>query len=222
MRWIFAMIMICVSVCAVHGQEKVDEQKEKNQATYILGSHNSGTSYKLVWWLQSMAPMINGTSRCQSKTIEEQLELGVRLFNLQIVYYHKDWYISHGMGIYNVKLFDILEKIEKYEETYFQLVLDKNLLKGQNVEKYLELVETLKQKYENGNCVMLWAWIEGKRFVFKNKKSISLEERYWTKDQDFPGMLDNVPLPRHYAKKYNQQYRAECKAKYLMLDFVEM
>jgi hypothetical protein len=47
-----------------------------------LGTHNSGTSSKLVWWQRPLGWLLHLTSRCQTLSIEEQLKNNVRLFNL--------------------------------------------------------------------------------------------------------------------------------------------
>ena len=43
----------------------------------ILGTHNSATSSKLVWWQRPLTWIIQPFSRCQSKSIDEQLKDGV-------------------------------------------------------------------------------------------------------------------------------------------------
>ena len=48
----------------------------------IYGTHNSATGGKLVWWLRPFAWVINPTSKCQDNSIDEQLQDGVKLFNL--------------------------------------------------------------------------------------------------------------------------------------------
>ena len=66
----------------------------------ILGTHNSATGGKLLWWLRPLAWIINPTSKCQDKTIQEQLKDGVRFFNLQVAYVNGKWRFSHGLALY--------------------------------------------------------------------------------------------------------------------------
>jgi ABC-type amino acid transport substrate-binding protein len=64
------------------------------------GTHNSATGGQLVWWLRPLAWLVILTSKCQTKSIAEQLEDGVRLFNLQVTKYNGEWVFSHGTAIY--------------------------------------------------------------------------------------------------------------------------
>ena len=54
----------------------------KRKDIMILASHNSLTYYKPQWYLRPLAWI----GRCQSKTIQEQYELGVRYFDIRIKY----------------------------------------------------------------------------------------------------------------------------------------
>ena len=197
----------------------------------ILGTHNSATSGRLVWWLRPMAWLLHLTSRCQSKTIVEQLQDGVRLFNLQVCRYKGGWHISHGLCIYEEKLFDILDTMKLYSNTFgekiiFQLYLDNNFFVGQDEEKFLELVGEVKKKYCSPKFVMQVAWIEGtSKYPHKTGYQLSIEEHYWTKTwslRQISSWLNRLPLPRYHAKRYNKGYRIACKSEYLMLDYYEM
>lgn len=59
----------------------------------IPGSHDS-TTYTLgrIGW----SPPQFGVARCQSKNLEKQLELGVRLFDLRLIWYNDEIYLHHG------------------------------------------------------------------------------------------------------------------------------
>lgn len=116
----------------------------------ILGTHNSATSGKLVWWQRPFALLLHLTSRCQDRTIAEQLADGVKLFNLQVCWYKGEWRISHGLCIYEEKLFVVLRKMKLYsewskEKIIFQLYLDKNFFTGQNEEEFIKLVGEVKR-----------------------------------------------------------------------------
>ena len=76
-----------------------------------LGTHNSGTSSKLVWWQRPFAYLLNLTARCQTLSIEEQLKNFVRLFNIQVTYYKNEWVFSHGICIYRGKMSDAISKM---------------------------------------------------------------------------------------------------------------
>lgn len=197
----------------------------------ILGTHNSGTSGKLVWWQRLFGWFIHLTSRCQNRTIEEQLQDGVRLFNLQVTRYKGQWVFSHGLAIYKEKLNDALALFEKYatkeNQIVFQLYLDDNLFLGQPCEEFRALSKTMAKIYHKDCPVkLLYTWIEGsKEYPYNSGISISCEEHYWTMGwakNNALSIIDFLPLPKRHAKEWNAYYKVNCKAKYLMLDFYEL
>lgn len=196
-----------------------------------LGTHNSGTSSKLVWWQRPFAWILHLTSRCQTLSIEEQLKRNVRLFNLQITRYRKDWVFSHGMCIYTEKLYDALNMMVQYatedSPVYFQLFLDKNFLLGQNKPEFRKLVDDLVDELKGTHVHIRYAYIEKGHEYPYNDLSIKLDEseHYWTTswaNANAESWLDYLPLPKRHAKKYNKKYKEENKRDYLMLDFIEI
>ena len=101
----------------------------------IYGTHNSATGGKLVWWLRPIGGIINLTSKCQDKSIEQQLKDGVRLFNLQITKYNGNWVFSHGLAIYKEELIPTLCLMRCYATKdypiYFENKNDENKLRKQ-------------------------------------------------------------------------------------------
>ena len=75
------------------------------------GTHNSATYTNVIWWQYPFKWLSNLTSKCQSLTIKEQYDSDVRVFNFQVTYYKNEWYISHGLFVYNIKLLDILKDL---------------------------------------------------------------------------------------------------------------
>ena len=193
-----------------------------------LGTHNSGTFSKLIWWQRPFGWLINLTSRCQTLSIEEQLKNNVRFFNLQVAYYKGQWVFSHGMAIYSERLLDAIELMNQYATTdcpvYYQLYLDKNFLLGQSVNEFKILVGNLLSKYNN--VKMIYAYVEGSDiYLYKNLNDVNCSEHYWTMSwakSDAKSILDYIPLPKRHAKKFNKKYIDENKSDYLMLDFIEI
>lgn len=198
----------------------------------LFGTHNSGTSSKLVWWQRLFSPLLHLTSRCQSRSISEQINDGVILFNFQICYYRNDWHFSHGLCIYKDKLFDAIHMIQDElkkdndKKIYIQLSLDKNFLLGQNIDEYKKLVELLIAEYNSDRLVFIHCIIEQGDVLYINKKhGLNYTERYWTltwANVNGKNWLDKLPLPKRHAKQYNKMYKDECKKKVLMLDFYEL
>ena len=192
----------------------------------IYGTHNSATGGKLLWWLRPLAWVINPTSRCQDKSIEQQLKDGVKLFNLQITKHNGNWVFSHGLAIYKEELIPTLCLMRCYATkdcpTYFNLYLDDNLLLGQPDDDFRELLDELKEYLKESNLKLLYAWIEGSEEYFYTSNKVSCEERYWTlgwAKKNAKSLLGWLPLPKRHAKKHNAKYKADCKKEFLMLDF---
>jgi len=192
----------------------------------ILGTHNSATGGELLWWLRPLVWVINPTSKCQDRTIQEQLIDGVKVFNLQVAYVGGKWRFTHGLAIYKEDVFETLAVMKacatKDEPVYFQLYLDKCFWCKQDIEEFEFLVEQLKREYCDDNFVMLSAWVEGtKYYPYSSGKKISMEEHYWTMGwaKITKKWYNCIPLPKRHAKKFNAKYKSECKSKYLMLDY---
>ena len=191
----------------------------------ILGTHNSATSGKLVWWQRPFALLLHLTSRCQDRSIAEQLKDGVRLFNLQVCWYKGEWRISHGLCIYEDKLMDILDELKAYKGIVIQLYLDNNFFVGRNEEEFMKLVGYVKKNYCSPDFILQKAWIEGtNKYPHKTGYKLSIEEHYWSKGWTSvfaSSRLDRLPLPKRHANKHNKGYKLACKGEYLMLDFYE-
>ena len=189
----------------------------------ILGTHNSATSGKLVWWQRPFSLLLHLTSRCQDRTIKQQLEDGVRLFNLQVCWYKGAWRISHGLCIYEDKLMDVLDELKAYNGIVVQLYLDKNFFVKRSERAFVRLVGEVKKKYCSPEFILQKAWIEGtEKYPHMTTYKLSIEEHYWSKGWASvfaSSWLDRLPLPKRHAKKHNKAYKIVCKSNYLMLDF---
>lgn len=191
----------------------------------ICGTHNSATGGQLLWWLRPLAWVINPTSKCQSRTIKQQLEDGVKLFNLQVAYDGKRWYFSHGLALYKEDVFETIAMMracaKAKEPIYFQLYLDKSFWYKQDELAFSKLVADVK-RFCCPYFVMLSAWVEGTDYYpCLRKEKLSMEEHYWTAAwaSEARCLLDRLPLPWLHAKRYNAAYRECCKSDYLMLDY---
>lgn len=193
----------------------------------IFGTHNSATGGQLLWWLRPLACLINLTSKCQDKTIQEQLQDGVKVFNLQVAYINGKWRFSHGLALYKEDVMLTIRQLRawatKHEPIYFQLYLDKCFWCKQNIEEFEKLINHINDTLCCECFCMLPPWVEGTDITYKGGNfSLRWEERYWSKSwgQMYgKSWLDKIPLPRRHARKYNEKYKKECVADYLMLDF---
>lgn len=193
----------------------------------IYGTHNSATGGHLVWWLRPFAWVINPTSKCQDRTIAEQLADGVKVFNLQVAYVNGKWRFTHGLAVYKEDVFDTLRLLRLAasvkEPIYFQFHLDKCPWATNSDTAFIELVERVKAEFCNTYFIMLSAWIEGTDvYPHISGSNIALEEHYWTLNWGKmygKNWIDKLPIPKRHAKKFNAKYKSECKKEYLMLDF---
>lgn len=195
----------------------------------ILGTHNSATGGELLTWLKPFAWVINPTSKCQDRTIQEQLSDGVKLFNLQVAFVGGKWRFSHGLALYKEDFFETLAMMKacatKEEPIYFQLYLDKCFWCKQDLEEFEFFVEQLKREYCGRNFVMLSAWDEGTDTYYDGTDCYTFpkwEEHYWTRGwAKYCGKswIDHLPLPKRHAKRYNAIYKKGCFCECLMLDY---
>ena len=193
----------------------------------ILGTHNSATGGELLWWLKPFAWVINPTSKCQDKSIAEQLEDGVKLFNLQVAYVNGKWRFSHGLALYKEDVFETLSMMKacatKDEPIYFQLYLDKCFWCKQDIEEFEFLAANIKSDLCNDNFIMLDAWVEGTHYHPAScGVMIDMVEHYWTLawgKMYGKTWKDKLPLPKRHAKKFNALYKDKCRKEYLMLDY---
>ena len=197
----------------------------------IFGTHNSGTGGELLWWLRPLAWVINPTSKCQDRTIADQLADGVKVFNLQVAYVNGKWRFSHGLALYKEDVMLTIRQLRawatRHEPIYFQLYLDKCVWCKQDEIAFIELVAKIRAEYlKDGVFMMFDPWIEGTNETIKHLgnvfEKIDLEEHYWTMGwarQNKKPITNFLPLPKRHAKKYNAKYKSEYKHKFLMLDF---
>ena len=200
----------------------------------IYGTHNSATGGQLLWWLKPLAWVINPTSKCQDKTIAQQLSDGVKVFNLQVAFVGGKWRFSHGLALYKEDVMLTIRQLRawatKHEPIYIQLYLDKSFWCKRNEIAFIELVTTIRAELlKDGVFMMFDPWIEGTNETIKHLgnvfEKIDLEEHYWTRSWGKmygKSWIDKLPLPKRHAKKYNSKYKRECKKEYLMLDFYEL
>jgi hypothetical protein len=194
----------------------------------IYGTHNSATGGELMTWLKPLAWVVNPTSKCQDRTIAQQLADGVKVFNLQVAYVNKKWRFTHGLAVYKEDVWETLKLMKLCasvkEPIYFQLYLDKCFWCKQDIEDFEFLVANIKNELCNTYFIMLSARVEGTNYYpHKSGSGINISEHYWTLSwSKGKTWKDKLPLPKYHARKYNAKYKSECKAKYLMLDYYEI
>lgn len=89
----------------------------------IKGSHNSATGHKLLGWQKYFSWIINPFTKCQSKTLREQVKAGIRLFDIQVNYKDGKWLASHGIAWYDVEPIKELYFLANEYGTTFDIIL---------------------------------------------------------------------------------------------------
>lgn len=184
----------------------------------ILGSHNSLSFCKPVWY---MIPF-RFLAQCQNKTISEQYDLGVKMFDFRLKKSNNKWYIAHGI----MKFCDIskLRQTLSYLDTlqdkiYVRFVLEYNSA-PKNAEsltnEFTDLVEGLMDVYSNLHLTEVrtkWDW----KALYKDSK-FTMEDCYSSvKGNNFISKL----LIKTWAKKHNKEVLEKgTKKKCLMIDYV--
>ena len=75
-----------------------------------LATHNSGTGEKPANFFARFFPFV---AKCQDKTLAEQCEAGVELFDLRVRWYKGDCLIHHGLARYDTTLDEALDIIDR-------------------------------------------------------------------------------------------------------------
>lgn len=108
----------------------------------MIGSHNS---YSYLNPVNTVYNTVSGLWRCQTKTIQEQYNAGVRYFDVRV---HKEgsfWRICHGAVDFNLK-FPSLENIcllfQNMEGSKLRLILEKG-----DSDEFEKTVISLSEKY---------------------------------------------------------------------------
>lgn len=94
----------------------------KKISKFKLGSHNTMTYLKpKKWWLYPFRFI----ARCQSKTIEEQYNLGIRMFDIRVSFdKDKKPEFRHGLIAYKGEVEPIFDYLNKKGDTHVRLVLE--------------------------------------------------------------------------------------------------
>lgn len=114
----------------------------------MLGSHNSLTGYPCKWYLIPF----NIFSKCQSGTIEQQLQKNVKFFDIRIkVKSDGSYYVSHGLARYITESYSsIIEKLRYYSEQdhnhlYYRVMLE-YIIKNQRIYQRLRRTKIRRTK----------------------------------------------------------------------------
>lgn len=115
-----------------------------------IATHNSATGEKpanLLSWL--VIPF----SRTQNKTIQQQLDAGVHMFDIRIKPYKNKYHVGHGLFTTKRTVEDILQQINDNSNSedlsYVLLTYEGKLCTNDETNNFKDYVNDLKKKYNN-------------------------------------------------------------------------
>lgn len=181
----------------------------------MIGSHNSMTYLPLSnWWIYPF----NWIAKCQSKTIEQQFNLGIRLFDIRISYDKNDNVIfKHGTASYKGDVYNTL----KYLNDQNTPIKIRFILETKSEDKHKENL-FIKDFQEFTRLFPNLSFYEGRRkFDWKQLVDLpTLEVTQLISSMDGKGIYKICPWL--YAIRFNKSNIKSYKGSApLLLDFID-
>ena len=186
----------------------------------ILGSHNSWSYLKPKHWYHRPIAFM---ARCQSLTIQEQYQQGVRCFDLRIRYKKWKLQVAHGNMVYDItekQLKDDLEYIDSKGDCFVRILHEARTKKQYELSKpfFQSFCYTLNSDYPN-----IYWWCGRNLYNWQRDynfdKEPSCEEKYSSVTS--PALDDWWPWL--YARLNNKMILAKGTDKeILLIDFVNI
>lgn len=187
----------------------------------MIGSHNSLSYLPIQGWRKILTPW----TECQSLTLEEQYEKGVRYFDLRIRKVKDEgWWYCHNNAIF-VPVMEHKEILEFLivKKANVRIILDVRK-KPKDAEEYkndfLDLVEWLKSNdLKVDSAIVYWDWQEWQPNSITQHEYHASVSAPWYKY-----ILGTKWFAKHYNKKYlNKKNKEilESEDKVILLDYIE-
>lgn len=185
----------------------------------MLGSHNSVSYLPIKGWKKFFKPWI----KCQSLTLQEQWNKGVRYFDLRIRKYKDEgWWYCHNTAIFApvMESKELLEFLME-KKAYVRIMLDVRV-KPKDAdfykEDFLELVDWLKdQGLQVDSTIVYWEWKEySDRKIQQNEYHSSVSAPW------YKYILGTKWFAKHYNKKQKDSIAIKDSNKVLMLDYIQL
>lgn len=175
-----------------------------------LATHNSLTYLCPQWYLRPFA----WVGRCQNLTLEQQLNYGVRYFDIRVKFMKDGRIVSgHGLLTYTVNIADVLYLLDLKKDCTVRLTLENRNNNGR--ERFREFCKEVPMEFPNIEFV--GGYVKG---TWENIGQLGWEsclEEYWTFSWKHP-----IPFPYMYAKRNNKGYVNVGAWNFLMLDFINV
>lgn len=162
----------------------------------VLSSHNSLTGYKpKKWYLR----IFNVFAKCQTKTIEEQIAAGIKMFDIRVRFNRNyDLVACHGICEYDVDVFDVIQMLEDNKCCY-RVVLENKIGGRSTKEEDLDILQNLFLNKNYSHCTYVcdkqkWAAIRNSYCKQRLGEVIYHFLFSWK---------EIIPIPALYKKKYD-------------------
>jgi hypothetical protein len=179
-----------------------------------IATHNSGTGEPSKNWVHCL---FTPFSKCQDKTIKEQLESGVRYFDFRV---NKNLMLCHGLWESKTSLDEALKIINEFPDiTYYRVVIERknanyllNTILQNTVHRYkrTRLTEIIQKK-------PIWKTLTFYRNVPVKMNFISvptLKEYLTLSHKDWKRY---IPIPRILSKYSKYEFNEDT---FTMVDFI--
>jgi hypothetical protein len=174
-----------------------------------IATHNSGTGESGGGILSFLGSPF---SKCQSKTIIEQYNYGVRLFDLRVRKYKDKWVFAHGLWHSKTSIFKVLNDLNNISKDSYILVT----YEGKIDNSFLDIVEEWFKIYSNLNLVEV-AIKKPKWKVLKSYKRVPYKQHF--KVLDGRSWHTYLPIPWLWKKLYYKEPKFN-NTTYTMVDFI--
>ncbi len=127
----------------------------------MLGSHNSMTYLPLTGWSRLLRPWV----RCQSLTLMEQYNAGVRYFDIRIRLVDGKWRFCHNNAILGGYGWNDVISVARKAGVYFRFILDirRKPKDAENLKKvYIDYIRycQFEAKIPIDSAIIMWEWHE--------------------------------------------------------------
>lgn len=180
-----------------------------------LASHNSMTYLPIKkWWLKPFRFI----AQCQNKTIEEQYQAGVRMFDIRIAFNKQtpNPEFKHGLMSYKGNVLNTLNEINSFQEPiYVRLILETHKKDSYSEDMFITYCNLFEKQYTNIKFFCGVRKYDWKELYHFNTILPSIKEIYAS--YQLPKIDDLWPWL--YAKLHNRKIK-DIEEDFLMIDYV--
>lgn len=157
------------------------------------------TYQKSRWWI--LRPF-DRFSKCQTKTFDEQLALGVRYFDFRVRFRFGKPYFCHGLSEYKGDLFKCLDKLK--DQKYYVRIGFENIFGNRDWNKFQDLMKYVKENYPN--IKFMFAKKMPKWENFENNFDIPLIELHRSPENLKEALMGPKNLLHFQEENYKKYY----------------